>query len=314
MALPGVDPIAIPDDWTVWAASDVHGQVRAMDALLREAGLSDGGDTWTAPPGTALVITGDMVDRGPDSVGLVRRLAGLRAQAPARGGLVALLEGNHEVQVLGGLAGEPDIFEAMHTFGVAATFVSAGMADREWDGRTAAELRARVEALAPGFLDTLGTFAPYATWGDAVFVHGGPVPGMDLATWAAGAERLWIRHGDLLAADPFPEAPAWDAFRGAGIRRAVYGHTPVEAPAIGHGGQTLNVDTWKGGVVTLALLAPGAPFADASLLQAPVEPRAVPDAPVTPERVRAFDAALPGVVRRWWAGLATASDAASPPG
>ena len=109
MAVPGVGPITVPASFTVWAASDVHGQRDAFDRLLAGAGLTDGADRWIAPPDTALVITGDMVDRGPDSVGLVRRLVSLREQAPARGGLVALVEGNHEVELLGGLAGIPEI-------------------------------------------------------------------------------------------------------------------------------------------------------------------------------------------------------------
>ncbi len=65
--MPGgsVAPIEIPDHFTVWAATDVHGQLQAVDRLLAEAGLTDGAGTWIAPPATALVVTGDVVDRGP---------------------------------------------------------------------------------------------------------------------------------------------------------------------------------------------------------------------------------------------------------
>src|SRR5665811_1731046 len=117
MAALDVPPIRIPDEFTVWAASDLHGQLGAVDRLLGAAGLTDGADRWTAPAGTAFVVTGDVVDRGPDSLGLVRRLASLRAQARNAGGLVAILEGNHEAQVLGGLESEPEIFRAMMAFG-----------------------------------------------------------------------------------------------------------------------------------------------------------------------------------------------------
>ena len=117
MAAPDVSPIRIPDEFTVWAASDLHGQLAAVDRLLGKADLTDGADRWTAPAGTAFVVTGDVVDRGPDSLGLVRRLASLRAQARNAGGLVAILEDNHEAQVLGGLESEPEIFRAMMAFG-----------------------------------------------------------------------------------------------------------------------------------------------------------------------------------------------------
>jgi len=171
MAAPDVPPIQVPDDFTVWAGSDLHGQLRAVDRLLARAGLTDGADRWTAPARTALVITGDLVDRGPDSVGLVRRLASLRAQAPRAGGMVAILEGNHEAQVLGGLGGEPEIFRALMTFGGGATLLAAGMHPADWAGRSSGEIAARVAELVPDLIPTLWTFAPYARWRDVLLVH-----------------------------------------------------------------------------------------------------------------------------------------------
>jgi len=192
MAAPHVPPITIPDDFTVWAATDLHGQLGAVDRLLADAGIALDG-AWTAPPRTALVVTGDVVDRGPDSLGLVRRLAGLREQAPAADGIVALLEGNHEVQVLGGLAGVPELFRALMAFGGPATFASVGMAADEWTGRGAASIASRVDELAPDLRPTLWSFAPYARWRDVVLVHGGPVPRQSLDAWGRNAGRLWIR-------------------------------------------------------------------------------------------------------------------------
>ena len=187
MAAPHVPPITIPDDYTVWAATDLHGQLDAVDRLLAEAGLVVDG-AWTAPPRTALVVTGDIVDRGPDSLGLVRRLAGLREQAAAAGGVVALLEGNHEVQVLGGLAGVPELFRALMAFGGPATFASVGMEAAEWTGRDATSIAARVDELAPDLRPVLWSFAPYARWRDVVLVHGGPVPDQPLEAWGRSAE------------------------------------------------------------------------------------------------------------------------------
>lgn len=303
MAYPGIAPVTVPDSWTVWAASDVHGQRAAFDRLLAQAGLTDGADTWIAPPRTALVMTGDMVDRGPDSVGLVRRLVSLRAQAPAREGLVALLEGNHEVQVLGGLAAEPDIFRAFLTFGGAATLLAAGMTPDEWEGRPAEEIAARFDALVPDLRRAMASFAPYARWGDVLLVHGGPVPFMDLATWESGAERLWIRDRFFAAPEPFPRDDAWRPFRAAGLEQVVFGHTPVAEPTLAHRGRAVNLDTWRGQVVTLAQLEPGRGLTAARFLAEPTAPRAIADAPVTPEEVRAIDAALPPVVRAWWRSL-----------
>lgn len=299
MAAPDVRPIQVPDDFTVWAGSDWHGQLRAVDRLLARAGLTDGAETWIAPAGTALVVTGDLVDRGPDSVGLVRRIASLRAQAPATGGMVAILEGNHEVQVLGGLGGQPDIFRALMTFGGGATLRSAGLRQDEWADRTADELAARVQALAPDLLPTLWTFAPYARWRDVLLVHGGPVPFQDLDQWARSADRLWIRDGFFDSAEPFPAAEAWAPYREAGIGRVVFGHTPVEDPTFSHDGHALNLDTWRGQQVTLARIEAGTDLLGTTFLAEPTEPRAVKDAPVTAEEIRRFDAGLPAIVDAW---------------
>ena len=309
MEAPTVRPIQIPDDFTVWAASDVHGQLHAVDRLLEAAGLTDGADRWIAPAGSALVITGDVVDRGPDTLGLVRRLASLRAQAGPAGGLVAILWGNHEAQVLGGLGGEPDIFRALMTFGGGATLLSVGFRPDEWNDWTADQIAARVDELAPDLLPTLWTFAPYARWRDVLFVHGGPVPFQELDRFERSADRLWIRDGFFASADPFPVADAWATYRNAGIRRVVFGHTPVEAPTLSHDGQALNLDTWRGHQVTLARLEPGRELREAVFLTQPAEPRAVTDRPVSAEEIRRFDADLPAKVDAW-----VASRAQSPAG
>jgi serine/threonine protein phosphatase 1 len=296
-----VAPVRIPDDFTVWAASDVHGQLRAVDRLLGAAGLTDGADTWIAPPATALVVTGDVVDRGPDSLRLVRRLASLRAQAGLAGGLVAILQGNHEAQVLGGLDGQPQIFRALMAFGGGATLLSAGLRPEEWEGRAPAEIAARVDELAPDLRPTLWTFAPYARWGDVLLVHGGPVPNQDLDRFERSADRLWIRDAFFASPDLFPDAAAWAPYRRAGMGRVVFGHTPVDGPTLTHAGRALNLDTWRGRQVTLARLGPGRELRDAEFLSGPAEPRAIADAPVSADEVRRFDAELPAVVDAWTA-------------
>ncbi len=65
---------------------DVHGEIEALERLLGRLGHG--------PPRT-LVFVGDLVDRGPDSVAVVRRVAEL----VARGRAVATL-GNHELNIL----------------------------------------------------------------------------------------------------------------------------------------------------------------------------------------------------------------------
>jgi serine/threonine protein phosphatase 1 len=301
MASPEVRPGSIPDDFTVWAGSDLHGQLGAVEELLRQAGLADEAGNWSALPRTALVVCGDIVDRGPDSVGLVRRLARLREQAGRADGIVVLLEGNHEAQVLGGLDDQPMVWRAFIEFGGGATLASAGLAPSEWGpGASPRDVARRVEALAPDLVPSLWTFAPYARWRDVLFVHGGPVPGVQsLLAFERGAARLWIRDGFFASADPFPDGPSWATYREAGIRRVVFGHTPVTEPTLYQDGRALNVDTWRGGRVTLARLEPGRTLGEAGFLSAPAEPRAVADAPVSRELIGELDRTLPGIIDAW---------------
>lgn len=304
MASRDIRPIEIPDDFVVWAGTDLHGQLRAVDTLLEEAGLTDSTGRWIAPPRTAFVVCGDVIDKGPDSLGLARRLADLRSQAAAAGGIVALLEGNHEVQLLGGLEGEPSIWRAFMSFGGGATLASVGI---ELDGlgpdAWSADVARRVAERAPDFVPVLWSFAPYARWRDVLLVHGGPVPyAASLETFERQAERLWIRERFFSSPHPFPDAPAWAIYRDVGIRRVVFGHTAMAEPTFGHDGRVLNLDTWRGGRVTIARLDHGATLEGVQLLSAPTEPRTgVSGASMSPDEIHAFDAALPAIADAWMA-------------
>ena len=67
-----VDDGLIPDDWSCWVVADVHGAGGGLVEALARAGISDRAGRWTAPRKTALVLLGDMVGRGPDTLGVLR--------------------------------------------------------------------------------------------------------------------------------------------------------------------------------------------------------------------------------------------------
>jgi hypothetical protein len=293
--MPETAPIAIPDDVTVWAATDIHGQLRATRAVLAEAGLVDAGGHWIAPPRTAFVVCGDIVDRGPASLQLLRWLVALGEEAAARDGLVVLLEGNHEIQALLSLEGDPVVAEAWMLFGAGALLESAGMTAAEFGPDVEpVEVARRLAAVAPDLEGLLRGLVPYATWRDVLFVHGGPTPGTrSLADYAASVERLWIRDAFYAAAEPFPAAPPWRVYAAAGIGRVVFGHTSLEAPATFHDDRAINIDTARGGRVTLARIPEAGPLAEARILSAQAEPRRVGDPPYTMDDVRAWDSRLP---------------------
>jgi hypothetical protein len=89
---------------TVWAVSDVHGRLDELERLLVASRLAvrrESTLTWDGECGRALlVVAGDLIDGGPDSVGVVLLLARLQREAAASGSRVVVLLGNHEARLL----------------------------------------------------------------------------------------------------------------------------------------------------------------------------------------------------------------------
>jgi hypothetical protein len=79
-----------------YAISDVHGHLADLRVVLAEAGLV-AEDRWTGGD-AQLWVLGDLVDRGPEGIGVIRLLRALQEQAP---GQVHVLMGNHESLMLG---------------------------------------------------------------------------------------------------------------------------------------------------------------------------------------------------------------------
>lgn len=77
------------------AVGDLHGDFAAWREIARAAGLVDAKGNWTGGE-TTLVQMGDVTDRGPDSLKIIRDLQRLERQAAKRGGRVIALLGNHE--------------------------------------------------------------------------------------------------------------------------------------------------------------------------------------------------------------------------
>src|SRR2546423_845077 len=69
------------------AIGDIHGCLTAFDALLAAAAVQRDDH---------LILLGDMVDRGPDSKGVLDRVIGLHHAMPN----IAVLRGNHEELML----------------------------------------------------------------------------------------------------------------------------------------------------------------------------------------------------------------------
>ncbi|MEG8052019.1 metallophosphoesterase [Sphingomonas aurantiaca] len=84
----------------LYAIGDVHGRLDLVNDLLGR--IED--DISSRPVETAVVVfLGDLIDRGPESAGVIERLQSLQ-HFPAR---MLFLLGNHEEFLLRALAGSP---------------------------------------------------------------------------------------------------------------------------------------------------------------------------------------------------------------
>ena len=90
---------------TVYAVGDPHADYNRLVTLLTGAKLiagappSPGKVTWTAGK-SVVVFTGDLIDKGTNSLGVISLVRALQTAAAAAGGRVIVLMGNHEAEFL----------------------------------------------------------------------------------------------------------------------------------------------------------------------------------------------------------------------
>lgn len=100
-------PLAQADEWRfsdvdrIVAVSDIHGAYNAFVETLQVADVIDEDLAWSGGK-THFVVTGDLLDRGPDSRLVMDLIMRLELEAPLAGGRVHQLIGNHEVMNLTG--------------------------------------------------------------------------------------------------------------------------------------------------------------------------------------------------------------------
>ncbi|MGB5341984.1 MAG: metallophosphoesterase [Thermoanaerobaculia bacterium] len=90
-------------EWTdvsrIVAIGDVHGSYDKLVSLLEGTGVVDKALEWNGGS-THLVFIGDLIDRGPQELEVLDLVRRLEEEAPAAGGQVHMLLGNHEVMNL----------------------------------------------------------------------------------------------------------------------------------------------------------------------------------------------------------------------
>ena len=179
------------------AVGDLHGDYDAFLDIARAAGLSDGKGRWTGGE-AVLVQLGDITDRGPDSLKIIRHLQAFEQAAPKKGGKVVVLVGNHEaMNVTGDLRyvhrGEYAAFatrrsealrDRVYEVNRESIFayyqqrdaqITPEAARQRWmDDTPPGKLEQRQAWLPPGKLGQwIGAKPAIVKLGDTLFVHGG---------------------------------------------------------------------------------------------------------------------------------------------
>lgn len=159
---------------STYVVSDVHGHLDDLRVILAGADLVDDQDRWTGAD-AQLWVLGDLVDRGPDGIGVVRFVRSLQEQAPDH---VRVLLGNHEALMLG-----YHLFPATR---FAEVWSMNGGHERDQEGLTDDDV---------AWLRALPVMARV---GDDLLVHSDTT---DYLTWGDSVEAINATVAELLAGD-----------------------------------------------------------------------------------------------------------------
>lgn len=175
-----------PPDKRLYAVGDVHGRLDLLDELLGKITA----DIRDRPAAAAtIVFLGDLIDRGPDSAGVIERVRTLAGPAKT-----LLLLGNHEEILLRVLDGEPGLAYDWLGFGGDACVESYGLSAASLkamdEARIATVLR---EAIPPAHVAFLKEAGDTIRFGDYLLVHAGIRPGIAIENQQPHDLR-WIRQ------------------------------------------------------------------------------------------------------------------------
>ncbi|MEM6479161.1 MAG: metallophosphoesterase [Pseudomonadota bacterium] len=241
---------------TLYAIGDIHGHLDKLDRALSLV-EADGGAS------ARIVFLGDYVDRGPESKGVIARLAdGLDAGRPW-----TCLKGNHDRIMEWFFEDEPrqdphmmiEYHWCHEMIGGRETLASYGVTVPEKIRLSELHERA-LPALPDRHLAFLRGLDLYHEAGRYLFVHAGIRPGQPLAAQTQ-EDMVWIRQPFLSHGGPHP----WIV---------VHGHTAIESPT--HYRNRINVDggaAYGNALVPVALEEDGSAFALTEEGRRPMAPR-----------------------------------------
>lgn len=217
-----LDTARVPDGMRIYAIGDIHGRNDLLQVLLAKI---DADNASRGAADTHIIFLGDLMDRGPDSAGVIETAMALRDA----GRNVRFLMGNHEeVFVRACRKNDPKVTRFFLRIGGEATVLSYPITRAEYITLDMEQLSERLSALVPQeHLEFIESFEDQIVIGDYAFVHAGIRPGVPLSEQKPSDLR-WIR-------EDFVDQ------RGDLEKVVVYGHTIYDE--VEERGSRIGIDT-----------------------------------------------------------------------
>jgi serine/threonine protein phosphatase 1 len=201
---------ALPEGTRAYALGDIHGRADLFAALIAAI---EADDAARGPATTTMILLGDLVDRGPDSAGVIALARDWHARRTVR-----ILMGNHEEMFLEALESE-EVLRHFLRYGGRETLLSYPIDAEAYTRAELAETRElALAAIPPEDLEFIRSFEDQVRLGDYLFVHAGIRPGVPLEDQRTGDLR-WIRETFLSHAESFGPV-------------VVHGHTIFAEPEV----------------------------------------------------------------------------------
>lgn len=195
----------MPHGQRVYAVGDVHGCLDQLNRLMESIDR----DLTLRPSPSKLIFLGDLVDRGPNSAGVLERI--LDGGVPTDE--CVCLMGNHEEAMLECLDGSEASYAKWLQQGGLQTMESYGLTRQDLCNKSfdlARSMRVLIPSTHGHFIRS---FKNYETAGDYLFVHAGIRPGIP-TDHQSRRDLRWIRSGFL-------------QHKGEHGMMVVHGHTPM---------------------------------------------------------------------------------------
>ncbi|BDI60373.1 metallophosphoesterase family protein [Qipengyuania nanhaisediminis] len=223
---------AVPEGTRYYAIGDIHGRLDLYEAMIAAI---EADDAERADCESHVILLGDLVDRGPDSAGVIARTRAWQQERSVR-----VLAGNHEEMFLNAFE-KPEVLRHFLKYGGRQTIQSYGVSKKQFNAMMLEELFELLPKIVPqSERDYIAGFEEMIIAGDYAFVHAGVDPAAPLDKQKR-SDMLWIRDRFLSHKGPLDKV-------------IVHGHTIFDS--VMDCGNRIGIDTgaFRSGVLTALVL------------------------------------------------------------